>query len=312
MNVKERIRCMSKFIKLTEEQREIARNTDLVDFLNSQGEDVRKQRGSFVLGEGAEKVTLKNNLWYNHYEQKGGDAVDFAQRYFNLSYPNAVLYLLNGRKNNNLSFPVVKKPKKPFGLPYRNRTMNRMLKYLLQDRGLDKDVVYAFIAKGLLYESDKYHSAVFVGKDERNIPRHAHIRATSLDEPFKFTVASSKPEYSFHWTNPQSDKLYFFEAPIDMLSFISMNKWNWQLNSYAAACSVSDKALLQCLKDNPKIKTVYLCLDNDEAGKKANKRIAEKLKELNVNYKILVPTHKDWNEDLLCEGDEDLCQDFKL
>lgn len=303
---------MSKYIKLSKEQREVARNTDLAEFLKSQGENVREERGSFVIGEGAEKVTLKQNLWYNHYEQKGGDAVDFVQDYYNLSYPEAVKCLLDGNVTAEHFSPVVKKPKKPFRVPYRNRTMNRMLKYLLCDRGLDKDVVYAFIAKGLVFESDRYHSAVFVGKDEKNIPRHVHIRTTSLDKPFKFSVASSKPEYSFHWTNPQSDMLYFFEAPIDMLSFISMNKWNWQLHSYVAACSVSDKPLMKSLENNPKIKTVYLCLDNDDAGRKANARISEKLKEMNINYKILVPQHKDWNEDLLHEGDENICQDFKL
>jgi hypothetical protein len=304
---------MSKYISLTKEQREEARNTDLAEFLKEQGETITIESGDYVWRAGAEKITLKNNLWYNHYEQKGGDAVDFASQFYNLSYPEAVMFLLNGdRKPATNSSTVVKREKQPFKLPYHNRTMTRMLKYLLQDRGLDKDVVYAFIANGMIYESEKYHNVVFVGKDKDNIPRHAHTRATSTEKPFKHTISSSNPKYSFHWTNPQSDKLYFFEAPIDMLSFISMNKWNWQLNSYAAACSVSDKALLQCLKDNPKIKTVYLCLDNDEAGKKANKRIAEKLKEMNINYRILVPTHKDWNEDLLCEGDEDLCQDFKL
>lgn len=303
---------MSKYINLAKEQREEARNTDLVEFLKEQGETVRVESGDFVWRDGAEKVTLKNNLWYSHYEQKGGDAVDFVSKYYDLNYPEAVLFLLNGgvRIATNSS-TVVKKKKKPFKLPYHNRTMGRTLKYLLQDRGLDKDVVYAFIAKGMIYESEKYHNVVFVGRDKDNIPRHAHTRATSMEKPFKHTISSSKPEYSFHWTNPNSDKLYFFEAPIDMLSFISMNSWNWQLNSYAAACSVSDKVLMQCLKDNPKIKTVYLCLDNDEAGRKANARIAEKLKEMNINYRILVPTHKDWNEDLLCEGDEDLCQDLK-
>lgn len=56
-----------------------------------------------------------------------------------------------------------------------------------------------------------------------------------------------------------------------------MNPHNWQQNTYAASCSVADRVLFQCLKDNPNIREVYLCLDNDEAGQKAAKRISDKL-----------------------------------
>lgn len=87
-----------------------------------------------------------------------------------------------------------------------------------------------------------------------------------------------------------------------MLSFISMHKDNWQQHSYAASCSVSDRVLFQCLKDNPNIKNVYLCFDNDQAGQTSNKRIAEKLNKMNIQNEILIPTHKDWNEDRQVAG----------
>ena len=77
------------------------------------------------------------------------------------------------------------------------------------------------------------------------------------------------------------------------------HKKNWKEHSYAASCSVSDRVLFQCLKDNPNIKNVFLCFDNDEAGQTANKRIADKLNSMNIKSEILIPTHKDWNEDIL-------------
>lgn len=82
-----------------------------------------------------------------------------------------------------------------------------------------------------------------------------------------------------------------------------MHKKNWKNHSYAASCSVSDRVLFQCLKDNPNIKNVFLCFDNDEAGQTANKRIAEKLNSMNIQNEILIPNHKDWNEDLLFSGE---------
>lgn len=95
------------------------------------------------------------------------------------------------------------------------------------------------------------------------------------------------------------NELYLFEAPIDLLSYISINKDGWQKHSYAASCSVSDRVLFQMLKDNPNIQKVYLCLDNDEAGQKANERISDKLFIQGIQHEILVPNHKDWNEDRL-------------
>lgn len=53
------------------------------------------------------------------------------------------------------------------------------------------------------------------------------------------------------------------------------------------------------MKDNPNIKEVYLCLDNDSAGQIGNTRISEQLQKLGIPHEILVPIHKDWNEDLL-------------
>ena len=161
---------------------------------------------------------------------------------------------------------------------------------------------------GKIYESSDFHNAVFVGYDSNGKPRHAHKRGTVTNNPYKGNAAGSQPEFSFHW-HGTSDKIYLFEAPIDMLSYMSMHKENWKEHSYAASCSVSDGVLFQCLNDNTNIKNVFLCFDNDEAGQTANKRIADKLNKLNIQNEILIPTHKDWNEDLTLseKGDERIC-----
>ena len=53
------------------------------------------------------------------------------------------------------------------------------------------------------------------------------------------------------------------------------------------------------LKDNPHLKTVYLCLDNDSAGLLGCKRIADSVHSLG-DYTIwrVPPQNKDWDEDL--------------
>ncbi|MCI6617143.1 DUF3991 and toprim domain-containing protein [Ruminococcus sp.] len=207
-----------------------------------------------------------------------------------------------------ITSPPIEKEYKPFELPPRNDRMSRVFSYLLLTRGIDKEVLYEFMRRKMIYESADYHNAVFVGYDSNGKPRHAHKRGTVTNNPYKGNVAGSQPEFSFHW-HGKSDKMFLFEAPIDMLSFISMHKENWQGSSYAASCSVSDRVLFQCLKDNPNIKNVFLSFDNDEAGQTANKRTADKLNSMNIQNEILIPNFKDWNEDLIFEpkGDEQIC-----
>ena len=300
---------ISTYIHFTKEQREQARRVDLASFLENQGEKIKKSGSEYEWLDGSQKVTIRRNLWYHQYEQKGGDAVDFVRRFYNKDYAEAVVMLLNNCGGQIITSPPVERERKPFKLPPRNEKMNRLFAYLLLTRRIDKDVLYEFVRRKMIYESADFHNAVFVGYDLSGKPRHAHKRGTVTSNPYKGSVAGSQPEFSFHF-NGTSEKIFLFEAPIDMLSFISMHKEDWKSHSYAASCSVSDRVLFQCLKDNPNLKDVFLCFDNDEAGQTANKRIAEKLNSMNIKNEILIPKNKDWNEDLTLadKGDEFQCR----
>ena len=83
-------------------------------------------------------------------------------------------------------------PPKPFALPPVNSDMRRVYAYLVKHRNIARDVVAHFARKKLLYEDAKYHNAVFVGTD---------------------------------------GSLYVFEAPIDMLSYITLHSVDWQRHS---------------------------------------------------------------------------------
>ena len=96
------------------------------------------------------------------------------------------------------------------------------------------------------------------------------------------------------------------------MSFISMHKNKWYEHNYAAACSVADRVLFQFLHDRPDINEVFLCLDNDEAGQSAERRISDKLfVTKGINTSILVPKHKDWNEDLTSTGGDE-CRELQF
>jgi len=115
---------------------------------------------------------------------------------------------------------------------------------------------------------------------------------------FCTNVEGSNSEYSFNWIG-DSEKLYVFEAPIDLMSYICLHSDSWQAHSYAALCGLSEHALMKMLELNPHITTVVLCLDNDRAGATATERLTARMRESGCNNISAERSElKDWNEDL--------------
>ena len=191
---------MSTYIHFTDEQKKQARQTDLVSLLRSLGETLKRSGKEYEWKDGSAKVTIRGNLWYHQYEEVGGDAIDFVRRFMGKSYPEAMEYLLGGCGGTLIVSPPIVKEAKPFELPSKNDNMRRAYAYLLNRRGIDKDVLNAFVYKQMIYESEKYHNVVFIGYDQDGTPRHASMRGTGSKSTYKGNAPSSQPEYSFHWT----------------------------------------------------------------------------------------------------------------
>lgn len=294
---------MSTYIHFTKEEKERARRTDIVDLLRREGETVKRSGKEYQWRDGAEKVTVRGNLWYHQYDQEGGDVIDFVRRFYEKSYPEAMEYLLGGSGGSLTVAPPVEQEKGPLVLPEKNDNMRRVRAYLFKRRCIDREVLEHFSDKGLIYEDAKYHNVVFLGTDEGGTVRHVHKRGSGSESTYKGNQPGSEPEYSFHHIGT-SDRLYAFEAPIDMLSYISMHKENWKEHSYVALCSIADRAIFYALKQHPQLTTVILCLDNDKWGQAANARIAERLSASGYKYGIEIPQGKDWNDDLRNQQEE--------
>lgn len=114
---------------------------------------------------------------------------------------------------------------------------------------------------------------------------------------FRINVESSDIKHSFH-KNGTDRSLYVFEAPIDLLSHITLYPAGWLEHSYVACCGTSIQPVLERLRQNPKLDTVYLCLDNDEAGEDACDGMLDTLEDMGYDVERLRPEGKDWNDDL--------------
>jgi hypothetical protein len=290
---------IGQYIHFTEEQKLRAGAVDLEYFLLGRGEK--------LIASGREKrlasdhsITIRGNEWYDHAAEKGGGPVSFLQTHYGLSYQDAMKMLLGGDASQIKTISEEKKraPPKTFVLPEANSNMRRVYAYLLKERKLDREVIAHFAREGLIYEDTEHHNCVFVGKDENGVPRHAHLRSTnSFGNTFRINVAGGDPRYSFHHLG--SDGYFFvFEAPIDLLSYISMNLQRWEEHSYVACCGTSFQPVQKMLERIGGAEMAYLCLDNDNAGRTATQRMAYTLLEQGVQCAELLPRLKDWNDDL--------------
>ena len=288
---------MSQFIYFTPEEKARAQNTDLVSLLRAQGERPVRSGREFRPPNDL-SITVQGNKWFDHSARVGGYAVSFVQRYYRLPYQEAVLLLL-GRKNRKTyeQAKPVKEVPKAFALPEPYGTMRRMYAYLMRQRHIDREVISYFVHEKLLYE-DKHHNCVFVGVDGSGEAKHAHIRSTNSEgRVFRMNIEGSASEHCFH--KGGTDKsLYVFEAPIDLLSHITLYPYGWQEHSYVACCGTSIQPVLERLRQNPKLDMVYLCLDNDDAGKDACDRMTDTLEDMGLDVERLCPVRKDWNDDL--------------
>ena len=291
---------MSAYIPYTDEQKRRANEVDLEEFLRRRGERLLPSGRDMRLASDR-SVTIRGSEWYDHETRQGGHAIDFLQIHENMSFQDAMDTLLCGEQGQ--AFPQAKtRPPDPptaFVLPDASPTMRRVYAYLMRQRRIHREVITAFVRSGLLYEEAKYHNAVFVGFDEHGVARHAHKRSTnSSGKAFRQNVEGSDPQYSFHWLGGD-DSLYVFEAPIDLLSYITLYRDGWERHNYVACCGVSPIPVLESLRRMDQPRQVFLCLDNDAAGQAANLRIAEQIQsQFGISAEVLIPAAKDWNEDL--------------
>lgn len=285
-------------MQYTEEQIARANQTDLVSFLNAQGEQLVKS-GREYRWKKHDSVTISGNRWYRHSQSKGGYPVDFVMEFYYATFPEAVKILIGEEgEGRQKSCPA---PSKDFRLPEKNEDNEKIMKYLTEKREIEKTLVEDWIDRGDIYEEKKHHNVIFVGRDADGIPRYAHCRGTG-EIKYRGDVTGSDKSYGFSYRGTDN-QLFVFEAAIDLLSFIQLFPKDWKKRSYLSLGGVSSVALMTFLSERPQITSVFLCLDNDQAGNEACEKLAGEISE---GYSVirLKPSKKDWNE-ILCDKNAD-------
>lgn len=230
-------------------------------------------------------LKISNGYWnYFNGGFGGKNAVDYVEKMLGYKFPESIEYII---KKMNGRIPVYipqaeKRNNVTLILPEKNDNTNRVKQYL-NSRGIDNEIIQKCIEKHLIYEEKYYHNAVFVGYDEMGNARYAGCRATN-ESKFKSDATGSSKQYSFKLeSNKKTDKIFIFEGAIDALSYATLFKLygqNWEDKTLISLAGVYQPAKIieqskvpvaisNYLEKHPEVTKIYLCLDNDEAGRNA-------------------------------------------
>lgn len=266
------------FRRFTEEQVEQANRVNLIEYAKQHGYPVVEYAKGYykISGYGGLLLDPMKNCWYWEEEScsgkcAGGGPIQFVMRLEHKSWVEAVKTLLD-KADTCTVFQAVEVPKEKlvrqksdFRLPTKNSTYKHIFAYLVNVRKLDAEIVQQFVKDKKLYE-DLHNNCVFVGYDDMGIARFASMRGTNTHIPFKGNPPGSDKRYPVCWTGT-SDRVYVFEAPIDMLSFMTLMKKGNDLKQdhFISLAGLSLLGLDEYLKKH-RINYIGVCTDFDKQG----------------------------------------------
>ena len=295
--------------RFSDEQLQRASGIDITAMLQGQGEKLKKQ-GRVYRWMRYDSTVIDRNRWYRHSREIGGGPIQFMQYFYGMDFVDAVKYLLDGEEGAEfVQASRTPELKLPFTPPKLSKNMHRTFAYLIKTRKIDADIVQHFVNEKKIFETEEYHNVAFCGYDEKGEMKQMHLRSTLPGNRFFMDIDGSDKQYYFRHIGTNND-VYVFEAPIDMLSYITMNTENWQESSYVCLGGVAIDALKNVLTTNEQISKVYMCVDRDDAGDKTVKRIGDELNEMGYEWERILPENKDWNEDLTAGSEQ--TENFEL
>ena len=236
-----------------------------------------------------DSLRMSNGLWNWCSKGVGGrNAIDYLMKTEQLEFNDAANLLLKQLENKvpTIDQQPAKTKERHIIIPEKNAASDNVISYL-KSRGIDEEIIKECIEKHLIYEEKHYHNAVFVGYDEFGNIKYAGCRSTN-ETIFKQDATGSDKSYSFRLeSNTKTDTIYIFEGAIDALSyatFLKLYGMDYKAKTlislagiYQPASDISKSkiplAIQRYLDKHPETKNIFLCFDNDKAGRKASKAL---------------------------------------
>lgn len=332
--------------------KEEAKNMNILDVANSLGMNMLKSsRNEYYWDEhDSFKINTSKNMFRWYSKDIGGDVIQMVQTLRGVSFKEAINYLDTGHFEEAKVQEVTREPFKYLLEKYETDFDNGR-RYLKEIRGLSDNTIDFFLKEKALAlvnrkYKDGYSEQVLVFKyfdDNQNIiggtlqgivPNKDRYEGKGY---LKQIIYNSDGTAGVNVTvGEKADRLIFFEAPIDMMSYYELNKHN--LNNvklismdglkestvarYLTEHIITDEARRKTLdfsnavdymnfiiKDtdyfdhNKNIDVITLAVDNDSAGR----NFIEKLEKIGLKFQTELPPQlknkekTDWNEVLIVQ-----------
>lgn len=251
------------------------------------------------------RIDPDKNIFVQNSTGAGGSVIDFAMTFQGMDLKRAIRTL--GGKTATGSVQERKDPdpetrKEKIGdlkLPEKDSTMKNIFAYLIKTRGIDQTIVQEMVQRKALYQ-DIHKNCVFVSRNDSGKPVFACIRGTNTYK--KFVADAFGCDYSYGLFLPNGgDRLIVTESAIDAMSVMNLLKiggTDHKAYDYLALSGCGKTEVIETHLRNHYYRIVDLCLDNDEAGRKAAKALSVRIKEISkaAVYTELPGNEKDYND----------------
>lgn len=251
------------------------------------------------------RIDPDKNIFVQNSTGAGGSVIDFAMTFQGMDLKRAIRTL--GGKTATVSVQERKDPdpetrKEKIGdlkLPEKDSTMKNIFAYLIKTRGIDQTIVQEMVQRKALYQ-DIHKNCVFVSRDDSGKPVFACIRGTNTYK--KFVADAFGCDYSYGLFLPNGgDRLIVTESAIDAMSVMNLLEiggTDHKAYDYLALSGCGKTEVIETHLRNHYYRIVDLCLDNDEAGRKAAKALSVRIKEISkaAVYTELPGNEKDYND----------------
>lgn len=332
--------------------KEEAKNMNILDVANSLGMNMlRSSRNEYYWDEhDSFKINTSKNMFRWYSKDIGGDVIQMVQTLRGVSFREAINYLDTGHFEEAKVQEVTREPFKYLLEKYETDFENGR-RYLKEVRGLSENTIDFFLKEKVLalvnrkYQ-DGYSEQVLVFKyfdDNKSIIGGTLQGIVPNKDRYEGKGYSKQIIYNSDGTagvnvtvGEKADRLIFFEAPIDMMSYYELNKHN--LNNvklismdglkestvarYLTEHIITDEARRKTLDfsnavdymnfiikdtdyfdDNKNTDVITLAVDNDSAGR----NFIEKLEKIGLKFQTELPPQlknkekTDWNEVLIVQ-----------
>ena len=249
------------------------------------------------------RIDPDKNIFVQNSTGSGGSVIDFAMTFQGMDLKHAIK-TLGGRTSygheKTEPEPGARKEKiVDLKLPEKDSTMKNIFAYLIKTRGIDQAIVQEMVQRKVLYQ-DIHKNCVFLSRDDTGRPVFASIRGTNTYK--KFVADAFGCDYSYGLFLPNGgNRLIVTESAIDAMSvmdLLEISGMDHKKYDYLALSGCGKTEVIETHLRNHDYRIVDLCLDNDEAGKRAANTLAVRIQEISkvAVYTELPGNEKDYND----------------